>query len=476
MRQSLKYFLLLGSCLVLSPSLSATTTLFETESEVLTTAAKIAPVRKTLAADLVKFSKFEAASGTEYDNAIMSAVTLSPTNRSFVSVDSSFNARVTASIAGAMRTFALALGAPDITAATDLTLVEETRNGVGSPASPFKFKIAIAKGTGAGTLTRTSLITFLNRVITDTYTTVAGGVSMVTSATATNLATPFSARGQFLDAADAPVAGVLGAQAGSLVFTARKSDATIQTFTASFENAHAWNVPSNDTGVVPLKFNSSDTGKFISFDMRPSKLAPTADPVSGVVTQMSAMPKVISQSKMAYIASLADQRAEFANIAGGSSSVSFKDNMIAKAKFAIETDGFTAADVAATSKADSNKIFVVKVGTGDVTSVTYTADAEKLLITGTTAPEEAKTYTLNLSNVTTFNTATGALLAQAPDGDTILVRVLDATGYVATDADLDAADLDVKLVAMIKKVLATTGNITTIQAMTLDQIMVAAQS
>lgn len=478
MRQSLKYFLLLGSCFVLTPNLSAstTTTLFETESEVLATAAKIAPVRKTLAADVVKFNQFEAASSTEFDNAILSAVTLSTTGKSLVSVDTSFNARVTASIAGALRNFALALGSADITAATDLTLVEETRDGVGSPASPYKFKISIAKGTGTGTLTRTSLISFLSKVITDTYTTVAGGVSMVTSATATNLPTPFSAKGQFLDAADAPVAGVLGAQAGSLVFTAKKSDATTQTFTSAFQDAYTWNVANSDTTVVPLKFNSSDMGKFIKFDMRPAKLVHTADPVSSLATQMSALPKVISQSKKAYIASLAEQRAEFANIAGGSSSLSFTENMIAKAKFAVETGGFTAADVAATSQADTGKIFAVKVGTGDVTSVTYTADAEKLLITGTTAPEEAKTYTLDFHNVTTFNAATGALLAKAPDGDTILLRVTDATGYVATDADLDAADLDVKLVGMIKKLLATTGNITTIQAMTLDQIMTAAQS
>lgn len=476
MRQSLKYFLLLGSCFVLSPNLSASTTLFETEAEVLSTASKIAPVRKTLATDVVKFNQFEATSGTEFDNAILSSVTLSTTGKSLISVDSSFNARVTASIAGVFRNFALALGSADITASTDLTLIEETRDGVGSPSSPYKFKISITKGTGAGSLTRTNLISFLNKVITDTYTTVAGGVSMVTAATATNLPTPFSAKGQFLDAADAAIAGVLGAQAGSLVFTAKKSDATTQTFTAAFQDAYTWNVANNSTTVVPLKFNSSDMGKFIKFDMRPAKLVRTADPVSSLVTQMSSMPKVISQSKKSYIASLAEQRAEFANIAGGSSSLSFKDNMIAKAKFAVETGGFTDADVTATSKADSGKIFVIKVGTGDVTSVTYEANGEKLLIKGTTAPEEEKTYTLDLQNVTTFNAATGALLAQAPDGDTILVRVTDATGYVATDTDLDASDLDVKLVGMIKKLLATTGNITTIQAMTLDQIMIAAQS
>ncbi|MGN6670732.1 MAG: hypothetical protein ACTHJ4_04265 [Candidatus Nucleicultricaceae bacterium] len=475
MRQSKKYLLLLGACFAFTLPVQATTVVnpLETDDNILAAAGKISPIRRTLAADLVSLKQFEAATSTKFDNAVISAVTAS--SKVLFSVDDSFNARVTASIGGSLRTFTAALAAT-YSAAGNIDFNEDTRDGVGSPASPWIFRILLAKGTGTGDLTRAALINFLLKVTTDTYTTVAGGVTM---ASTTPLSpTIYSAKGQFLDGTAAITAGTLGAEAAALTFTAKRTNGTTATFTANLQNAHTMNVASSDTTLGELKFNNTtDVGEFIKFNVKPAKLDHTKDIVTGLTSGMSAMPKVISQTNLSYVASLNDQIADYQALIGGSTSINLKQSAINQAKVVIDSAGFTAADVVATSKADSGKIFLVKVGAGDVTGVTYSVDDSKVLIKGTTAPEDEKTYTLDLTGITTFNAATGALIAYAPDGDAIIVRVGDATGYsTASNTTVDASELDNLLASEIKMLLGTTGNITTITAMTLTAIQTAAQS
>lgn len=472
MHLSKKYLLLLGACFSFTLPAQATTNPLETDDNILAAAGKISPVRRALAADLVSFKQFEAATSTKFDNAVLSAVTAS--NKVLFAVDDSFNARVTASIGGSLRTFTAALAAT-YSAAGNIDFTEDTRDGASSPASPFIFRILLAKGTGTGDLTRAALINYLLKVTTDTYTTVAGGVTM---ASTTPLSPTFySAKGQFLDGTTAVTAGTLGAEAATLTFTAKRTNGSTATFSASLQNAHTLNVATNDTTVSELKFNSSDIGEFIKFNLVPAKLDRTKDIVTGVVTGMSAMPKIISQTNVSYVTPLNDQIADYQALIGGSTTVSLKQNAINQAKIVIDSAGFTEADVLAGSKADSGKIFLVKVGAGDVTGVTYDVDGAKVLIKGTTGTEKEKTYTLDLTGVTTFNAASGSIIAYAPDGDAIIVRVGDATGYsTAADTSVDPSELDNLLASEVKKLLGTTGSITTITAMTLTAIQTAAQS
>lgn len=447
----------------------------ETETEITDAISKISPYYKVTTSDTSLYEEIDTTGVTNALN-LYSLGTFAQTTAADVlwELDSNNDLYAHTATGNAWRTFKAASVAASWNASSTVTLAETVRDGAAGPGSPYSLVLTLTKTGTPADLTRAILAAFLAKSTTKTLAASAASPTQLVGSATAALTTGWTAKAHLLDGSAAAVAATLAPVSATItVGITPPGSTTAVTYTSIIPSLYSWNVTAVATTTKSISFTSASNSYQIKFKNIPGPFARTADIATGLVTSLNAMPKRIYQAGKSFLNSLPNSVTDLLGIFDTVAPNNLKDGLNLLAKQAVSGASFAIGDF--TTTADTNKIGLAAFTSANLASVTWSNSDRVLIANAKIGTGPLKDFKWDGTGIQTVKTGTNEVLEfKSDDGDTILFKVFDATGYdTSASTAVAASDKDLLCVLTIKAAIGATG---TVQAHKLKPLITASQS